>query len=207
MEPLSGSDDGGRTTDDGLPCRVASPLSVLCRPSSVVCLLCGLGALAAAGTGSLLRIVQVDIETERTHLLDQHVERLGDARLERVVAAHDRLVDLGAAGDVVGFGVSTTRSGEKTANSGQVQIQTLPRRAVDLTVYLPRGSEDGEYQLQFLNSRDDVILSTKAQAAITRGLTEFSVPVDLTKISPGTYTVRSRRLPDGIWRMSSVTVQ
>ena len=104
-------------------------------------------------------------------------------------------------------GVATTRSGEKTANSGQVQIQTLPRRAVDLTVYLPRGSEDGEYQLQFLNSRDDVLLSTKAQAVITRGLTEFSVAVDLTKISPGTYTVRSRRLPDGIWRMSSVTVQ
>ena len=104
-------------------------------------------------------------------------------------------------------GVSTTRSGEKSPNGSHVQIQTLPRRAVDLTVYLPRGSEDGEYQLQFLNSRDYVLLSTRAQAAITRGLTEFLVPVDLTKILPGMYTVRSRRLPDGIWRMSSVTVQ
>ena len=104
-------------------------------------------------------------------------------------------------------GVSTTRSGEKSTTGGQVQIQTLPRRAVDLTVYLPRGSEDGDYQLEFLNSRDNVFISTKAQASVTRGLTQFSVPVDLTKVSPGTYTVRSRRLPDGMWRVSGVTVQ
>ena len=50
---------------------------------------------------SLLGIVQIDIEAERAHFLDQHVEAFRNARLERVVAAHDRLVDLGAAGDVV----------------------------------------------------------------------------------------------------------
>jgi hypothetical protein len=38
-------------------------------------------------------------------------------------------------------GVSTPRSAEKSPSGGPVQIQTLPRRAVDLTVYLPRGSE------------------------------------------------------------------
>lgn len=103
-------------------------------------------------------------------------------------------------------GVSTTRSAEKNT-SGAVQIQTLPRRAVDLTVYLPRGSEDGQYQLEFLNSRDEVLLSATARAVITRGLTEFSTPLDLTKIAPGTYAVRSRRLPDGMWRVSTVTVQ
>jgi len=104
-------------------------------------------------------------------------------------------------------GVSTTRSAEKNTSSGQVEIQTLPRRTVDLTVYLPRGSEDGQYQLEFLNARDEVLLSSTAQAVITRGLTEFSTLLDLTKIAPGTYTVRSRRLPDGTWRVSSVTVQ
>lgn len=104
-------------------------------------------------------------------------------------------------------GVSTTRSAEKSVTGGRVEIQTLPRRAVDLTVYLPRGSEDGEYRLEFLNPRDEVLLSATAQAAITRGLTEFSTPLDLTKIPPGTYTVRSRRLPDGTWRTSNVNVQ
>src|SRR6476646_6357426 len=49
------------------------------------------------------RLQQLDIEAERPHLLDQHVEGFGDACLERVVAADDRLVDLGASRHVVGF--------------------------------------------------------------------------------------------------------
>ena len=49
----------------------------------------------------LLGIVQIDIEAERAHFLDQHVEAFRNARFERVVAAHDRLVHLGTAGDVV----------------------------------------------------------------------------------------------------------
>src|SRR6185312_16314457 len=49
----------------------------------------------------LLRIMQIDVEAQRAHFLDQHVEAFGDARLERVVAAHDRFVHLGTAGDVV----------------------------------------------------------------------------------------------------------
>jgi hypothetical protein len=45
--------------------------------------------------------VQVDVEAERAHFLDQHVEGFGDTGLERVVAAHNCLVHLGAARDVV----------------------------------------------------------------------------------------------------------
>ena len=48
-----------------------------------------------------LGVLQLDVEAERAHFLDQHVEAFRDARLEGVVAADDRLVDLGAAGDVV----------------------------------------------------------------------------------------------------------
>ncbi|MGI9072562.1 MAG: hypothetical protein ACR2JB_14910 [Bryobacteraceae bacterium] len=104
-------------------------------------------------------------------------------------------------------GTSTTRSAEKSATGSAVQIQTLPRRAVDLTVYLPRGSDDGEYQLEFLNSQDQTVLSAKGQANIARGLTQFTTPVNLLKIPPGTYMFRSRRVPDGMWRTSSVTIQ
>src|SRR5215213_4124675 len=49
----------------------------------------------------LLNRRQLDVEPERAHLLDEHVEALGDAGLEGVVAADDRLVDLGAPSDVV----------------------------------------------------------------------------------------------------------
>ena len=49
------------------------------------------------------RLHQFHVEAERPHLLDEDVEELRDARLESVVAAHDGLIDLGAAGNVIGF--------------------------------------------------------------------------------------------------------
>src|SRR5437773_1617763 len=94
------TDDGGQTTEN-YGRRVS--FFVLCRPSSVLCLFRRLGGARARGLLILLRIVKVDVETERTHFLDQHVEAFRNARLERVVAAHNRLIDLGAAGDVVRF--------------------------------------------------------------------------------------------------------
>ncbi len=49
------------------------------------------------------RIVQLDIETERAHFLDENVEALRNAGFERIVAADDRFVDLRTTGDVVGL--------------------------------------------------------------------------------------------------------
>src|SRR5216684_1748899 len=46
---------------------------------------------------------QLHVEAERLQLLDEHVERLGQARLERVLALDDRLVHAGAADHVVGL--------------------------------------------------------------------------------------------------------
>src|SRR5690606_3673976 len=40
----------------------------------------------------------LDVQAERLHLLDEHLEGLGDAGLGHVVALDDRLVDLHAAG-------------------------------------------------------------------------------------------------------------
>ena len=45
----------------------------------------------------------LDVQAERLHLLDEHLERLGDAGLGDVLALDDRLVDLDAAEDVVGL--------------------------------------------------------------------------------------------------------
>src|SRR4026207_795366 len=42
--------------------------------------------------------LEIDIEPERAHLLDEHIEALRNARLERVVPSDDRLIDLGATG-------------------------------------------------------------------------------------------------------------
>src|SRR6266851_7115090 len=66
-----------------------------CRPLS-----CSIQAIYRPSEAALL---QFDVEAERAQLLDQDVEGFRNPGLEIVVAAHDRLIDLGAAGDVVGF--------------------------------------------------------------------------------------------------------
>src|SRR6266702_1975381 len=56
---------------------------------------------AVGEQASVAALLQFDVEAKRAQLLDEDVERFGNARLEIVVAADDRLVDLGAAGDVI----------------------------------------------------------------------------------------------------------
>src|SRR5271169_626839 len=55
------------------------------------------------GSCSIVALLQFDVEAERPQLLDQHIEGFGDAGLKIVVAADDRLIDLGAARDVIRF--------------------------------------------------------------------------------------------------------
>ena len=62
----------------------------------VVVLVAHLGARALLGD-------DVDVERQRLHLLQQHLERLGDRRLGDVLALDDRLVGLHAADRVVGL--------------------------------------------------------------------------------------------------------
>src|SRR5687768_14238032 len=47
--------------------------------------------------------VQLNVEAERAHFLDEHVEALRNARFERIVALDDRLVHLGTTDHVVGL--------------------------------------------------------------------------------------------------------
>ena len=67
---------------------------------------------------------------------------------------------------------------------------------INLTVYLARGSDDGPYELQFLDTKNNVLASATSKAAIDKGLTSFTVIVDLSKFAPGEYSVRSRKLPE-----------
>ncbi len=59
------------------------------------------GASTTASGAALRLLQQFDIEAERLQLLDHHVKRLRQPRLERILALDDRLVHPRAAGDVV----------------------------------------------------------------------------------------------------------
>src|SRR5215471_6663432 len=54
--------------------------------------------------GFLLGLDQLDVETQRLQLANEHVERFGQARRERRVALHNRFVDLRAPRHVVRLG-------------------------------------------------------------------------------------------------------
>src|SRR5213076_574214 len=53
--------------------------------------------------GHAVAAEHLDVEAQRLHLLDEHLERLGDAGLGDVLALDDGLVHLHAAEDVVGL--------------------------------------------------------------------------------------------------------
>src|SRR5688572_6632844 len=65
-------------------------------PEDLVVGVAQLDRLAVAGE-------DLHVQAERLQLLEQHLERLRDARLGDVLALDDRLVDLDAAQDVVGL--------------------------------------------------------------------------------------------------------
>src|SRR5664280_1966266 len=57
----------------------------------------------------------LDVEAQRLHLLDQHLERLRNARLGNVFALDDGLVDLDPAEDVVGLDRQQLLQGVRSA--------------------------------------------------------------------------------------------
>src|SRR5713226_8679555 len=85
-----------------LPDRIGWRLAAFGYRKSASC--CGRSFLGGWDRGLLgRRLHQLDVQAERLQLLDEHVERLGQARLERVLALDDRLVHAGAADHVVGL--------------------------------------------------------------------------------------------------------
>jgi hypothetical protein len=66
-----------------------------------------------------------------------------------------------------------------------------------LSIQLPRGSEPGNYQAQFLRP-DQAAASLAGNARIEDGKTILRVNVDLTTFKPGNYTFAVRR-PPGDW--------
>ena len=59
------------------------------------------GTVGEGGNG--LTAANLDVESESLHLLDEHVERLGDTGLQRVVTLDDALVDARASLHVIGL--------------------------------------------------------------------------------------------------------
>ena len=84
-------------------------------------------------------------------------------------------------------------------------VASLPARRLELAVYLPIGSEEGEYEMQILRDADSPLLIQKGTASLRDQNVVVQIKTDLTGISSGRYLLRLRRGTFG-WRYYPVAV-
>ena len=98
----------------------------------------------------------------------------------------------------------TQRGGEGASQAGE--LQRLPRKPLNLTINLPRGLEEGEYEVQVAADPTKPLFTVSGNAQVQNGLTVLVVRMDLSQISPGKYRVAIRR-QGGAWRYAYVVVE
>jgi hypothetical protein len=97
----------------------------------------------------------------------------------------------------------TQRSGEGAPKAGE--LQRLPRKQLELTINLPRGLEEGLYDVEMDTGNDNPLFTVTGNAKLENGLTVLVVKLDLSPLAPGKYRVRIRRQGES-WRDSYVVV-
>ena len=98
---------------------------------------------------------------------------------------------------------SVTRGGGQAL---QPHPLVLPATRLDLTIYLPIGSEAGRYEVQFLKKIDDPILKASGEATIERGITVLRAKLDLTGQVAGSFLVGLRQ-PESEWTYYPVAIR
>jgi hypothetical protein len=91
-------------------------------------------------------------------------------------------------------------------NRGKPVPRFLPNKKLDLTIYLPFGSEPGKYEAQLRKSGQTLVTVTDNAVVTKQGSTDLHVKVDLSKYAPGDYTLAIRQSP-WIWREIPVTLR
>jgi hypothetical protein len=116
--------------------------------------------------------------------------------------------DNGGRAMMMNFAVTSADRGASDNSSTAAIIQEYPREPLTLSIGLPRGSESGNYEFELRRSIDGVVVVRgSGMAAISKGLTTFSLWLDLSKIPAGTYRARVRHLPLGSWQDLTVQIR
>jgi hypothetical protein len=97
----------------------------------------------------------------------------------------------------------TQRSGDGGGRTGE--LQRLPRKEIKLTINLPRGMEEGTYDVEVDTDTERPLFTLSGNAEVQNGLTVLVVKMDLSQLTPGKYRIRIRRQGES-WRDSYVIV-
>ncbi len=92
--------------------------------------------------------------------------------------------------------------GEQPSTSDEV-VATLPTRPLDLSVYLPIGSEAGQYEIQLAREAQTPLVNASGSATLDNRIMVMRSRADLTNVPPGRYLLGVRK---GEFRWTSYTV-
>jgi len=99
---------------------------------------------------------------------------------------------------------SVARSAE--GQTAKTQPLVLPAKRLDLTIFLPIGSEPGRYEVQFLKKIDEPLLNVAGLAQVEHGTTVLRAKLDLGRQASGSFLVGLRQPPSD-WTYYPVTIQ
>ena len=100
----------------------------------------------------------------------------------------------------------TTRSESTAPGNQRASISRVPRRRLALTIYLPIGFLDGEYEVQIADSGEASLATGIGNALVEDYMTKLRLNLDTTFITEGEYRLRIR--PIGFsWRQYPIIVQ
>jgi len=87
---------------------------------------------------------------------------------------------------------STVR-GEAGSTPGDVVVASLPAQLLDLTIYLPIGSEEGRYQVAILRAENNPLVAVGGSAILQNRKVALQLRTDLTGFAPGRYLLGVRK--------------
>lgn len=99
------------------------------------------------------------------------------------------------------------RSVARSVDGPNTKSQTLvlPAQSLDLTIFLPIGSEPGNYEVQLLKKIDEPLLDVSGNATVERGTTILRTKLDLAGQPPGSFLLGLRQ-PPADWTYYPVTI-
>lgn len=83
--------------------------------------------------------------------------------------------------------------GETGSTSGTVVVASLPAQRLDLTIYMPIGSEEGRYEVAILRAEDNPLVAVGGSASLQNRKVTMQFRIDLTGIAPGRYLLGVRK--------------
>src|SRR5579863_5337702 len=82
----------------------------------------------------------------------------------------------------------------------------LPRARLDLSIYLPVGSEEGIYEIALVGASGQSVLTSSGEAKLKNFVDVLTAKLDLTGLARGPYELRLRRV-QGQWNSYPIALE